>query len=212
MYILIGAGGHSKVVLDILLSSHQKVFGFLDDNRTGSFASYPVLGRIDEIDRIIRGFNNPYFIVTIGDNSARKRIVESLKSFHISFGQAIHPSASIGSNVTFGTGTVVMANAVINHSAEIGHHVIINTGATIDHDCVVGNYSHVSPGANLAGNVKLSDAVHIGIGACAIQGIEVGSNSIVGAGGVVIHDLPANTVSVGNPAKPIKTLTKEGRM
>ncbi|WNF22643.1 acetyltransferase [Mesobacillus jeotgali] len=206
MYILIGAGGHSKVVLDILLSSHQKIFGFLDDNRMGNFASYPVLGRIDEIDKIIQEFVNPKFIVTIGDNHARKRIVKGLESLNINFGQAIHPSAIIGSNVSLGSGTVVMANTVINHSAEIGNHVIINTGSTIDHDCVVGNYSHVSPGANLAGNVALSELVHFGIAACAIQGIKVGRNSIVGAGSVVIRNLPAKTVSVGNPARPIKTL------
>jgi acetyltransferase EpsM len=205
MFVLIGAGGHAKVILDILRDSHSQILGILDDNSNlQSLDGIPVLGNISDIPKILTNNTEVKFIISIGSNTVREKIVSKLQVYNLHYGSAIHPSAIIGSNVKIGEGTVVMANTVVNHSANIGSHAILNTASTIDHDCNIGNYVHVSPGANLAGNVKVGEGTHIGIGASLIQGIEIGKYSVVGAGSVVIKDINKYKVAVGCPALEIK--------
>lgn len=48
--------------------------------------------------------------------------------------------------------------------------------------------------------------VWIGAGAIVLPGVTVGENAVIGAGSVVTHDVPANTVAAGNPAKVIKKI------
>lgn len=204
MYILIGAGGHSKVVLDILMKENKKVLGFIDDNRTGIFEGFPILGQLKDVQEIMEKKQNAKIIVCIGDNLIREKIVKSLEGYNVKFGQAVHPSAQIATKALIGNGTVIMANAVINHSANIGSHVIINTGATVDHDCLIEDYVHISPGVHLAGNVLVKKNTHVGIGSNVIQNITIGAYSQVGAGAAVIDNIMDYSLAVGVPAKVIK--------
>lgn len=206
MFIIIGAGGHSKVVLDILIKNNQKVIGFIDDHKTGMFCSLPILGKVNDVPSLQEEYPESKFIIGIGDNAIRKKIADSLAIHKINFGKAIHPSAEIGSETEVLEGTVIMANAVVNHSVQLGKHVIINTAATVDHDCRIADFSHISPGVNIAGGVTVEECVHVGIGSSVIQSVVIGSGSIIGAGAAVIHDIEKNTLAVGVPAKPIKKL------
>lgn len=192
---LYGVGGHSKVVVDILESQGVSVLGFIDDNALNE--------RVREF-KVQHNANgcNP-IIVSIGDNFARKRVVEKLLGH--TFGKAVHTSAVISKSVSIGEGTVIMAGAVVNADAHIGMHCIVNTNASVDHDCLIGDYVHISPGATLCGGVKVDSGAHIGAGAVVIPGCKVGAWATVGAGAVVTRDVPELSVVVGNPAKVIKS-------
>lgn len=205
--VVVGSGGHAKVVIDILEYTGYKVVGLIDDDvsKHGStIVGIPILGNNEKLNELLdEGINKAF--VAIGNNEVRVKIGETLKEKGFELVKAIHHSAAVADTVRIGEGSMVAASGVINPDAKIGKHVIINTGATIDHDCMIADGVHVSPGANLAGNVSVGENTHIGIGSCIIQGLTIGKSSIVGAGAVVIRDIPSYTTSVGNPANVIKS-------
>lgn len=198
MYYIIGAGGHAKVVVEILESRGNFINAVFDSNPlVENLFDFTVTRTLPaSIDKDVHSV-----LVCIGNNSLRKKVVESVS---YGYGQAIHPNSSISSRSDIGEGTVVMAGACINSGTTIGAHCIINTNASVDHDCYIGDYVHISPNAALAGNVNISEGAHIGIGACIIQGIKIGKWATVGAGAVVIADIPNYAVVVGNPGRIIK--------
>lgn len=200
-FILYGASGHGRVILDTLEVAGQRVSYFIDDNPDlAVFEAVPVLSRnaFDQLDE-----NKKWsLIVSIGNNRIRKEISLGL-SMH-EFGKAIHDKAIVSSKALIGAGTVVMAGAVINANVHIGKHVIINTSASVDHDCSIADYVHISPNATLCGNVTIAEGAHIAAGATLIPGISVGAWSTVGAGAVVLRDVPAGVTVIGNPATIIK--------
>ncbi|GAA0193177.1 acetyltransferase [Fulvivirga kasyanovii] len=194
---LIGAGGHAKVVTEILNLSGKKIFGVFDDNpKLSVFAGLPVLGKIKDF-RAGQG----KAIIAIGDNNLRKAIADDMCGFYVS---ALHPQSIISSSVEISDGTVVMAAAVINPDVIIGKHCIINTGASVDHDCQVGDYVHIAPRATICGGVHIGEGTLIGAGASIVPGVKVGRRAVIGAGSTVISDIPDFSVAVGSPAVVIK--------
>lgn len=194
---LYGASGHCKVIIDILKSGKIIVNAIVDDNPLVNFVSnVPVFQASKTIIS-----SESEFIVAIGNNIIRKKIVSNLKT---SFFKAIHERAIVSERAKINSGSVVMAGVVINSDAKIGRHCIINTGAVVEHDCEIDDYCHISPNASLAGNVMIGEGTHIGIGACVIQGVKIGKWVIIGAGSVIINDIPDFAVVVGNPGKIIK--------
>ena len=202
--LVLGAGGHAKVVADILISQGVEVVGFLDDNPDlwGShLLNLPVLGPT----RGYQEFSTDALILGIGSNQSRKAIVDRLgppaRSLWIS---AVHPRSTISRSARIGVGSAVMAGAVINPDASIGDHCVINTGATVDHDCSLADYVHVAPGSHLAGGVRIGEGTLLGIGANVKPYQTLGNWSTIGAGALVIGDVPDNATVVGVPAKVIK--------
>jgi sugar O-acyltransferase (sialic acid O-acetyltransferase NeuD family) len=201
--IVIGAGGHAKVVISTLIASGIKVEKIFDDNPDkwgGHLFDIEITGPLSQIDPC----SDEPALTAIGDNRVRKDIVNRFKNLH--WINVVHPSAFVDPTVSLGRGTVVFANAVIQADTSIGDHCIINTGATIDHDCRIGNYVHVSPGVNMAGDVHLEEGVFCGIGGKLINGIRIGKWTTIGAGGVVINDIPEYSLAIGVPAKVISSI------
>ncbi|MFA6275996.1 MAG: acetyltransferase [Pedobacter sp.] len=195
---IIGAGGHAKVIIDILLASNQEIKGVWDENSTiKTVLNHPVIGNFAAFKA---GIHQPV-IIAIGNNLIRNKIAKELA---VNFGIAIHPKCAISTTVNLGAGTVVMANASINADVIVGRHVIINTNASIDHDCEIGDFVHISPQVGLGGNVQVGEGTHIGIGASVKHGIKIGKWVTIGAGAVVIRDIPDYAVAIGNPTKIIK--------
>ncbi|UZJ79547.1 acetyltransferase [Fictibacillus sp. KU28468] len=205
--VVIGDGGHSKVVRDIVLAGNEYEWvGTLDDKyasfieKDGRFS-----GPIHTVDRILERFGSQvYFVIAIGSNRIRKAVAEQLEIYDVKYAVLVHPSAIIGSNVNFMPGTVVMPGAIVNSSASIHTHCIINTNAVVEHDCILYSYVHLSPGAILAGNVTVLEGASIGIGAKMIPSVSAGEWSTVGAGAVVIKDIPPCCTAIGVPASPMK--------
>lgn len=195
--IIIGAGGHARVVADIVTSRGDRVLGFLDDD-PGVRGSYhlPVLGKIADC----RKWPEASFILGIGSAAVRKKLEKLL--VNIRWYTAIHPSAVISRlGTSIGEGTVVMANAVVNPGATVGKHCIVNTGAIVEHDNVIGDYAHISVGAKLAGAVTVGESTWVGIGAVISNGLTVCADCMIGAGAVVVRDIEVPGTYVGVPAR-----------
>ncbi|WP_368657371.1 acetyltransferase [Metabacillus halosaccharovorans] len=204
--VIIGTGGHSKVVKDIiLLNRNIQIVGYLDDKFEDYFIEDKIFyGPISAYQFLIDKFDDIKFIVAIGHNQTRKRIVNKLNLEEHLYMTPIHPSAIISPSASLGIGTVVMANTVINADAVIGDHVIVNTASIIEHDNKIYDFAHVSPNATLAGNVQIGQGVHIGAGANLIPNVRIGDWSTIGAGATVINSIPSNTTAIGIPAKAKK--------
>lgn len=200
--VIIGAGGHAKVVADIVEKRGDTILGFLDDNiekDTIIIKNYKVIGDLNNRFSMSILDNNIEFIIAIGDNKRRKEIAENTPN--IKFYTAIHPNAQLGLDVNIEEGTVIMANACINSSSKIGKHCIINTGAIIEHDNIIEDYVHISPNASLGGTVKVEECTHIGISATVKNNIKICDNVIIGAGAVVVKNILEKGTYIGLPAK-----------
>lgn len=202
--MIIGNGGHAKVVKDIINASEKyDLAGFLDDAIN---ELYEEDGLIYDSLTNINAYRNEYlFHIAIGNNAIRKRIFEELKIDVNRFPVLHHPTAVISSSVQIGFGSVAMANTVINADTQIGNHVIINTASVIEHDNKIDNYTHISPNATLTGNITVGEFSQIGAGATIIPNKTVGKNVIVGAGSTVINNIKDNCIVVGTPAKLIRS-------
>jgi len=198
--VVLGAGGHAKVVIATLHAAGRKVAAVYDDDSRQwgeTVLGVSVRGPLKQAqaDGARRA------IIAIGDNETRRRVADFL---HLDWQTAVHPAAAVHGSVQLAPGSVVFAGAVIQPDTQIHSHAIINTGATIDHDCVVEAFASIGPGAHLAGNVRIGCQAAIGTGACVIPGVAIGEWTTVGAGTVVIADLPADVVAVGSPARIVQ--------
>lgn len=206
--VIIGAGGHAKVVYNSLKLSFQTVgrgvvIGFVDDNSRlwgKTLLGIPILGPIEGLVNL----DINAVIVGIGDNKARKHLYEWAKSKGYHLVNAIHPTAVIAEDVAIGEGVAIFGTVVVNPGSAIGNNVILNTGCTIDHDCLIADHVHIAPGAHLAGGVVVGEGTFVGTGASVIPYRKIGCWSIIGAGGVVIEDIEDRVTAVGLPAKVIK--------
>lgn len=210
--LILGAGGHARVIAEIVSRQGRRLLGFLDDRVTGYVDGYHCLGPIDQLSRIVASLPDLRIALAIGigDNRIRRRIVERIRMTMVAkqlvFATVIDPSAVISSHANIGAGTVIMPNAVVNNGARIGEHAIINTAAAVDHDCTIGDFVHLSPGVRLAGNVQVDHGAHIGTGAVAIPGVRIGCWSVIGAGSVAVREIPERVVAYGAPARVQRTL------
>lgn len=204
--LILGAGGHGKVVLDILRAAGEhRVVGFVDADRslTGtSVCGVPVLGPPNLLPRL-RG-KATGAIIAIGDNQTRRSYAAMVREHGLELVSAIHPAAVVSPTAQVGANVVVCAGAVVCVDVKLADSVIVNTGAVVDHECEVGEAVHVCPGALLAGRVRVGAGTMIGMGAKVIQCLSIGDGVIIGAGAVVIGDLPADATAVGVPARVIK--------
>ncbi len=197
--VILGAGGHGKVIADCITQSGDTVCGFFDDDESigDTFAGFPVYHKISEYDSV----ECDSYVIAIGNANTRKRVAESMPG--VKWYTCIHPSAVIADDVTIGEGTVVLAGAVINPGASIGKHCIINTSSIVEHDNVLEDYVHVSVGATLTGTVHVGAKTWIGAGAVVINNKNICGDCMIGAGAVVIDDIDTPGTYVGVPAKMV---------
>lgn len=183
--IIFGAGGHAKVILDILLSQNVKIDCILDDapNCIELFGIkvVPNSGTVE--------INNA--IIAIGNNKVRKEIVGQ---FPVFYKNAFHTSAIISSFSKVDEGTVIFANAVINADATIGKHCIINTGAVVEHDCKISDFVHIAQNVSLSGHVSVGEGSVIGCGSSITSGIKIGKWVEIEAGAVILENIPDYTI------------------
>jgi len=204
-----GAGGHAKVVAEILRLSGYEVVGFIDEispARKGErFYGSVVLGGAEALDDL-RQSEVHQAIVGIGDNVRRVSTGNILISQGFNLVKAVHPNVACASDVALGAGTVLASGAIIGPSTSIGAHVIVNTKASIDHDCSVADGAHVGPGAIVTGCDSIGECAWIGAGGIISDHRTIGAYSIVGAGAVVLKDVQPKTVVAGVPAVVIRLL------
>lgn len=206
--VLLGAGGHARVIIDILKRQQDiEVIGTTDKTITADKSLIPIIGTDDVLEEIFREGKANYAIIAVGstgDNTLRQKLYEKIKDIGYKALNAIHFKSIIAESVTMGEGNVFMAGSIINPDVKIGNNNIINTGSIIEHDVKMGDHIHISPGAVLAGGVRVGDLSHIGLGARVIEGVTIGKNCLIGAGAVVLDDIPDNSVVVGIPGRIIR--------
>lgn len=203
--IVIGAGGHAKVLLEILSGQRVDVLGVTDaafTERKTNFMGFPVLGT-DEIlftyaPQAVQLVNG---VGSVQDMHKRKDIFVNFKRLGFNFTKVIHRTAVVSGWASLGEGVQLMAGAVVQPGSSVGDNAIINTRAAVDHDCLIGSHAHLSPGVTLSGGVEVGEGVHIGTGATVIQGIRIGAYAVVAAGAVVVRNVPAGAKVMGVPAR-----------
>jgi len=195
-----GAGGHGKVVADIILASGQAVEAFLDDSSAA--AGRCILGiLVYSAEAWLASHAGARVALGIGDNRARERAAVRVRDHGCHLLTVTHPSTIISGSAKIGDGVAIMAAAVLNPDCEIGEGAIINTGAIVEHDVTVGRYAHLSPRCATGGGAQIGAYAHLGMGAIVLPLKKVGENTIVGAGAVVIESIKDNQIASGVPAR-----------
>ncbi|HVC02259.1 MAG TPA: acetyltransferase [Steroidobacteraceae bacterium] len=199
--LIIGAGGHGKVIVDTALVLGWTNLAFLDDraDALGSVLGVPVVGKLINLAEFAPAYRHA--VVALGEAKRRLAMTQRCRETGLGLVSLIHPTAYVSRFASVGTGCAVLAQSAISAGARIGVACIVNTGATVDHDCAIGDGAHVCPGAHLGGNVRVGDRSWIGIAASVRQGITIGSDVTVGAGAVVIGDVTDGATVIGVPAK-----------
>lgn len=198
--VIVGTGGHAKVVTDIVCLSGDNVVGFLTtDTDKQEFMGKPVLGKNEDFDK----YMDCSFLIAIGDATVRERISKKMQG--VKWYTAIHPNAVISKwDTSIGEGSVVAANAVLNPNSHVGKHCIINTAAVVEHDNIICDYAHISVGAKLAGATTIGERTWVGIGATVSNGVNICKDCMIGAGAIVVKNIIVSGTYVGVPAAPIK--------
>lgn len=205
--IVLGAGGHAKVLIDALtLAGRRIAFSVdVDPARHGSsLAGVLVRGGDDLV--FAHAPESVLLVHGLGSTRQcedRKRLFDRMKQRGYRFAQVVHPSAVISPSASLGEGVQVLAGAVVGPDARLEENVVINTNASVDHDGHVGRHAHVGPGACLGGGVRVGERSHIGSGATIIQYRTLGAGVLVGAGAVVVSDLPSGVTAYGVPARVV---------
>ncbi len=212
--IMLGAGGHARVMYAVLCTAGHSVEGCIakemPDNRWARQIAY--LGGDDVLKKFI-----PADVVlvngigSVDSTRLRREIFESAKKLGFSFLTVVHPSSTIDDSVVLGEGAQVMAGAILQCQVELGLNVLVNTGVIVDHDCRVGSHTHLASGVCLSGSVTVGDEAHIGTGASVIQEISIGDRALVAAGAVVTEAVPADAVVGGIPAKSLIFDTRKSK-
>lgn len=202
--LIIGAGGHAKVVAEAAIASgHWTHIACLDDYHPPGTDLIPnqvqVLGPCAQASAYLNAF--PDVCVALGDNQTRLSLCNEMQGLGFALATVIHPSAYISPSAHLGAGTVVLPLAVVHSGARVGKGCIINTAAVVEHDCALDEGVHIAPNATLAGQVRVGALSHIGMGSCVKENVRIGAGVMVGAGSVVLQPISDTLVVYGNPAK-----------
>lgn len=209
--VLVGSGGHCKVIIDIINSTNQyEIIGITDVNVSiKTIYDIPIIGDDSLLYDLYskRGIKNAFICIgALGNLQIRQNLYKMLKKIGYNLPVLAHNSSIISKYANIEEGTAVMPGAIINPGVFVNRNCIINTAAVVEHDCIIGENTHISPNVSIAGGVNLGNNCHIGIGSSIIQNITIGDNVVIGAGSVVINDIENNSTAVGIPARVIKKL------
>ncbi|MDF2529665.1 MAG: acyltransferase [Gammaproteobacteria bacterium] len=207
--IVLGAGGHAKVLLDLLEKLAQFDVIGLAECAPARFGQQLLNKTIFDESNILDKYPAGQYelvngIGSIGPGEARQKIYEFYKSKHYRFPVISHPLAVVSKHAQLAEGVQIMAGVVIQAGTDVGENTVINSSASIDHDCKIGQHVHIAPGVVVSGGVEIGRGCHIGVGAVIIQGVKIGENSLIAAGSVVVKDVPAYSKVMGVPGRIVK--------
>jgi len=202
--LLLGGGGHCKVVIDTITAvGEYSIAGIIDvREKVGSVINnVPVIGTDQMIADIFRqGITHACITVgSVGNPQKRISLYRILKKIGYSFPNLVHPDAILAPSVSMGEGNYIAPRVIINSDVQLRNNCIINTGAIIEHDCILGDFVHIAPGAVLSGAVRVGNYSHVGAGSSVIENITIGEDTIIGAGSAVVHSISSKVVAYGNP-------------
>ena len=203
-FIIIGGGGHTRVLIGVLQANGAAVHGVLtqDESLLGTqILGVPVLG-LEGADGVLPSPDQACIANGVGNRASRKgsglAVREGLYARYTEMGYDIPMIWSLNANVmahvNVSIGAQIMAGAQIQPGSWIAENAIVNSCASIDHDCMVGKHAHIAPGAILCGNVKVGARTHVGAGAVVSQGVVIGDDCVIGAGAVVTRNVVSGQI------------------
>lgn len=217
--IIIAAGGQAAEIAAFAADMGLNLLGALDDMAPiGPWQDTKILGRVDDLPKLVAVHGPTAYITALGNNAARLKIVSRLNEFNL--GDLLLPAtlkhhlAWTGIGVNIGAGTLLAPNAIVTTRTNIGNHCILNIKSSVSHDCEIGDFCNINPDATICGNVRIGNSCYVGAGAIIKEKISIGAGATIGAGAVVIRDVPDGATVVGVPAQPIvksKDLDRKGR-
>lgn len=206
--VVIGGGGHAKVVITILQKLNRfNILGYTDLKSNGVLLNIPYLGgdgQLAALDVHPKKLNAVLALGQVGLGKARFELWKRLRTLGLSFPLIVSPNAIVNEGVSADEVAVVMDGAVINVGSTIGRGTIVNTNSTVEHDVVLADWVHVAPGATISGGVTVGRFSMIGVGATIIEGRKIAPECVIGAGATVVDDLTEPGVYVGCPARRIR--------
>ncbi len=203
-FIVVGGGGHAKVVIGLLHKTGAEVLGYTDRADRGALLGAKYLGddsdlpQRDDMSALAMGVGK------VDGSPARRELRRMLAATGIEFPVIVSPYATVNEGAELGPGTVVCDGAVVSVSARVGELCILNTNSTVEHDCRLGANVHVAPGATLSGDVTVGDDSFLGAGCTVVQGVTICPGTVVGAGSTVLADIGTRGVYVGSPARRVR--------
>lgn len=202
--LIVGAGGHAKVVIDAVRCLHGVDFPLqlADDDKALENSRFMGLSIVTPVANALEA--GRFYHVAIGSNSLRSRVAGRCIQAGMNYQTVMHPHAVVSASTELGTGCFIAAGAILAPESSLGTGCIVNHGAVVDHDCRLGAFCHVAPSATLGGGATLGEGVLIGSGAIVLPGVSVGAWCVVGAGAVVLRDLPEGGTYAGVPAQRLK--------
>ena len=201
--VIIGGGGHSKVIISILKRLNEyEIVGYTDRYNNGDILGIPYLGKDDYLESLIKK-DVRFAVLGIGqlrNYKLRLEVSEYCQSLGYHFPTVVAPTALVTEDVQLDKGVVVMDGVIINPGTKIGAFSIINTRSSIDHDCRIGKYVHIAPGVTLSGSVTVKDFTLIGTGSSVIQNVVIEERCVIGGGSAIIRNCNASRTYIGVPA------------
>jgi sugar O-acyltransferase (sialic acid O-acetyltransferase NeuD family) len=205
--VVIGGGGHAKVLISVLKRSGHDVAGYTDREDRGLILGVPYLGDDRVLDRFVKQHPGCGAIIGMGKTDAsdlRLRLQDEVGALGFGFPAIYSPRAVVNEAVTLGAGTAVFDGVVVNSGTTVGRACILNTSSIVEHDCRIGDNVHIAPGATLSGGVSIGDHCMVGVGASIVQAVSVCMGCLIGAGSTVVEDLTERGTYAGNPARRIR--------
>jgi sugar O-acyltransferase (sialic acid O-acetyltransferase NeuD family) len=202
--VVLGGGGHAKVLISILKKLRTyRMIGYTDLRENGQILGIPHLGGDDILSDLKGKGRRLSAAIGIGNTSlSRKRmsLKKYLEDLDVLLPSIISPDSVVNEDTRIGRATVVFDGAVVNSGARIGDCCIVNTNSTVEHDCVISDNGHIAPGASLSGGVIIGENTLIGTGATIIQNVHICGDCVIGAGAVVLKDIDVPGTYIGVPA------------
>ena len=199
--VIIGTGGHSRVVAELAFLAGYETAGFLEPKDEGAthHEGLPVFRFLPHEEAF-------WVVSAIGDNTVRNRVVNRI-NVEINESDSewapalIHPSATVSASASLDQGTTVHAGSLVGPKAQVGRHCIVNSRALVEHDCQLEHFSSLAPAAVMGGASRLCEGAFLGMNATLLQGRSIGAWSIVGAGSLVLSRVSDNRLVFGTPAR-----------
>ncbi len=196
--LLIGAGGHASVLLEILIEQKINILGYVSPYAAVNKKLFSDFHWF-KCDKDVLQFDNSKIklvngIGSLPGSTLRVDFYNKYKKLGYSFATLVSKEASVSNYAYLEEGVQVIRGAIVQTGTCIGYNSIVNTGSIVDHDCSIGSHNHIAPGATLSGQVTSKVNVHFGTGSSVIQSVNIGKNSVIGAGSTITKDIDKNTI------------------
>lgn len=205
--VVVGGGGHAKVLISLLKKLHWDVIGYTDPRTGDAVLGVPCIGDDAALPEILSTHPGCSAAIGLGktDVSAQRALLQrSVAALGFDFPVIVSPQAVVNEEVRLAAGTTVCDGAVVNSGTVTGEHCILNTNCTVEHDCRLGAHVHVAPGAVLGGAVTAGDGCVLGAGSTVIHAVTLCEDCLIGAGSTVVADIDEPGVYAGNPARRLR--------